>query len=214
MESAISFLTRSENAVRALLHQNAIYADKVKNIQKSIPLASIALNETTSQLSFDDWRIKNKDEKHIIIDAHQKYSTEAFTCGLLAGSILRMANRAIGLYSENTHIPDEWNRIFNKRILPARFFVGRIVHTIPIGLLIFCGLNQFINTTNREIEALNREVFRRLATYGEQFEFRAFVEQETTYRKLHSEYLATNVIDILGWNDYDCYFEDMRRMLL
>lgn len=211
-ENTENFLMRSENAVRALLHQNATYAAKIKKIQKRIPLDYTEHGRRTSELTFGNWWMTNKTNENVIFDASQKYSVEAYTSSLLSGSILKIAAKAIDSHSKNTYIPDEWPKIFKKRFLPARFFVGRSVYTIPIGLVIFCGLNQFINTTDREIEALNREVFTRLATYSGRFEFQAFVGLETSYRNLHSQYLATSVLEILGWTDYDNYFEDMRHI--
>lgn len=213
MENALDYLTRTEDAVRMLLQGIASYKATVESIQDSISRCDTAPEIMISQVTFGEWWMKNKNNQSAVLEANQRYSTESFTRGLLAGSVLKIAAQAIESYSENTTIPDEWTKIFRKKALPDRFFVGRTVHTVPLGLIIYCGLNQYINTASRVIEEINQEVFGRIGAYGGQFEFLAFVDRGSDYRNLHSEYLAANVLDVLGWGDYDRYFGDMRQAL-
>lgn len=214
MQDALDYLLSTENAVRMFLQQNAFYTSKVETIQANIVCCDCGSRSTKPNITFGEWWIKNKKNKEIIVQANHKYLIEAFTNGLLAGSVLKIAGKAIDYYSENTTVPNEWREKFKRRLLPHRFFVGRTVHTVPVGMIIFCGLNQYINAAGRTIEELNQEVFSRLGVHGGQFEFQAFVDQSSEYRNLHSEYLAANVLNILGWSDYDRYFEDMREILL
>jgi hypothetical protein len=211
IENALDYLIRTENAVRVLLQEAAFYKATIRSIQDTVSRSDTAPEMTTA---FGDWWMKNKNDKNAILKAHREYSTEAFTGGILAGSVLKIAAHVIEFYSGSTTVPDEWKKLFKRRILPDRFFVGRTIHTVPVGLIIYCGLNQYINTPSRLIEEINQEVFGRLGASGGQFEFLAFVDRSNSYRSLHSEYLAANVLDVLGWSDYNAYIEDMQQILI
>lgn len=214
MQSALEYLLCTENAVRMLLEQNVFYKSKVENIQATIACGACESNVTDPHITFGKWWDKNKEDKEMIFQANYKYLIEAFTNGIVAGSVLQIAAKAIDYYSKNTTVPDEWTQKFRRALLPHRFFVGRTVHTVPVGLIIFCGLNQYTNAAGRTTEQLNREVFSRLGVHSGQFEFQAFVDRSSEFRDLHSEYFAARVLNILGWSDYENYFEDMREILL
>lgn len=214
MEKASDYFMRTERAVRMLLQEAASYKDRVKLIQEAVSISDATPETAAPQGAFGEWWMKNRNDQNAVFKAYCKYSADAFIGGLLASSVLKIAANAIDNYSKEASIPDEWLKLFRKRILPDRFFVGRSIHTVPMGLIIYCGLNQYANTTSRSIEEINQEVFGRIGSDGAFFEFKAFVDRSCGYRDLHSEYLAANVLEVLGWTEYDQYIKDMKHALL
>lgn len=213
MENVSDYFSRTENTVRMLLEENQACQAKVKLAKETVILSSTTPEAMTPQKNFGNWWMENKNNKTAILEAQQSYSIEAFAGGLLAGSVLSIAARAIDNYSQNTAIPDNWGEIFRKESLPTRFFVGRTIHTVPLGLIIYAGWNQYIDHISREIRIINHEVFLRVATHSEIFEFQAFAAREHEFVKLHYEYFASHVLDVLCWNDYDQYIKDMQQAL-
>lgn len=213
MENACDYFLRTENTVRVFLKEYQACKAKVRLIQELIIQGDPAPDLKTRKITFGEWWIKNKNDRDIILKAHQKYSTEAFACGLLAGSVLKIAARAIEHYSGNTAILEEWEKILDKKFLPSKFFIGRTIHTVPLGLLIYAGWNQYIDPISREIRVINQQIFRQVATHSKLFEFESFADLDFNFINLHSEYFASNVIDVLCWNDYDHYIGDMQQAL-
>lgn len=173
MHSGLDYLLRTENAVRMLLQQNAVCRAKIELVKKNIASDCNRAEKVDAKIKFNDWWIKNKNEQEVIFNAYCQYSAEAFVSSQLAGSVLNIASQAIEVNSSNSTIPDEWTRIFKRRFLPTSFFIGREVHTVPLGLLIYCGRNQYSNIIDRMDESINQEVFGRLADQGQQLEFQA-----------------------------------------
>lgn len=213
MENVSDYFSRTENTVRMLLEENQACQAKVK-LAKETVIRSDTTSVPIPQRDFGNWWMENKNDKTAILKAQQSYSIEAFVGGLLAGSVLSIAARAIDNYSHNTTIPDNWEEIFRKESLPTEFFVGRTIHTVPLGLIIYAGWNQYINHIGRETRAISQEVFLRVATHSKLFEFQAFAAREYEFVNLHSEYFASHVLDVLCWNDYDQYIKDMQQTLL
>ncbi|MFS0755125.1 hypothetical protein ABC383_10565 [Noviherbaspirillum sp. 1P10PC] len=215
MNNAIDYFLRTENTVRMLLAENETCKTKVRLIQENIMVNSALSESLVSSKSFIDWWVKNKNEKDVTFEAHKRYSLEAFASSLLAGTVLQIAARAIELYSENTTVPNEWGKIVRRSFPIPKFFIGRTVHTVPVGLVIYSGRDQYLKTySGRVIEAINQEVFARLANFSRRLEFQNFVERSSGFYSMHAEYLASNVLDILCWNSYDQYIEDMQQALL
>ncbi|GAC1503672.1 MAG: hypothetical protein NVS1B10_08790 [Candidatus Saccharimonadales bacterium] len=214
MENACDYFLRTENTVRMLLEEDQICKAKIKAIQDSIILGDAEADLTTSKITFGEWLAKNKDDKSVFQEAQRKYSIEAFSGGLIAGSVLQIAARAIEHYSKNTAVPNDWEEIFRKKSLPTEFFIGKTVHTVPLGLIIYAGWNQYINHTGRGVRAITQEVFARLAIHSGQFEFQALIDQSTNFDNPLAEYFASTVLDALGWNEYDRYIADMKHALL
>jgi hypothetical protein len=63
---------------------------------------------------------------------------------IVAGSILQVAYTAIRLHSTNTRIPDEAAAIgVTEGHASVAFSIGRLIHEIPIGLIIYAGRIQY-----------------------------------------------------------------------
>ena len=214
MENACDYFLRTENTVRILLKEYQACKAKVQLIQELIIHGDAEPGLKTLKITFNEWWIKNKNDRNVILKAQQRYSMEAFACGLLAGSVLKIAARAIEQYSKNIAIPEEWEKIFQKKFLPSEFFIGRTIYTVPLGLLIYAGWNQYNDPVSREIRLINQQVFRQVATHSKLFEFESFANLDSEFISLHFEYFASNVIDVLCWNDYDHYIKDMQQALI
>lgn len=215
MNNAIDYFLRTENTVRMLLAENETCKTKIRLIRETIIVDSVSSESPVPPKTFGDWWVENKNEKEVIFEAHQKYAVEAFSSSLLAGTVLQIAARAIELYSKNTTVSDEWRKIARRNFPLPKFFIGRILHTVPVGLVIYSGREQYLKTySGRIIEAINQEVFVRLANFSGQLEFQDLVERSRDFYGMHAEYLASNVLDVLCWNSYDQYIKDMQQALL
>lgn len=213
MENACEYFLRTESTVRVLLKEYQACKAKVRSIQELIMHGDAEPGLKTPKITFGEWWMKNKNDKTVILNAQQRYSIEAFACSLLGGSILKIAARAIEHYSKHTAIPEEWDKVPQKKFLPSEFFIGRTIHTVPLGLLIYAGWNQYNDPVSREVRAINQQIFRQLATHSKLFEFESFSNFESEFTSLNFEYFASNVIDVFCWNDYDNYIKDMQQAL-
>ena len=64
----------------------------------------------------------------------------------LCGAIVQVAYSAINQFSKNGEIPDSFDRFeFPKDNEKAKFYIGREVHGLPLGLLIFAAREQYSN---------------------------------------------------------------------
>lgn len=83
---------------------------------------------------------------------------------IVAGSILQVAYTAIRLHSTNKDIPQEAKTFgLSKGLASVPFCIGRQVHGIPIGLLIYAGRIQYNHWEDGEPwNPVAREVLRKL----------------------------------------------------
>jgi hypothetical protein len=137
-----------------------------------------------------------------------KFSEAAF-----AGSILQVAYMAIQLYSRNKTIPPNCANLVlpsNKKAIP--FCIGSERHTVPIGLLVYAGRNQYSHWDEDHLrDKVNRQVFAALsrAFRDNMFADLAFSLANPGINVYAGEVLLT----ALAWRSYDSYLAAMTALL-
>ena len=131
---------------------------------------------------------------------------------VLCGAVLQIAFMAVFLFSKNETIPANSSRLVkpeNKKAIP--FCIGRLVHNIPIGMIIYAGRNQFNHWEDRSFDHPTTQVFKALflAHYDNPF-FDMAYELEFPERMIKANHLVLNE---LKWKNYEHYSTDMKSLV-
>ncbi len=129
--------------------------------------------------------------------------------GTICGSILQIAFMAILHFSTNTEVPEKLKREI-KGSKPAKFCIGSEVRGVPKGLIIYAGRNQYNHMDDKTFSQSTTYVFDKLSNVDSTKKIKdpAF---DLTQPKIVN--YASNVIALLGWNDYANYITDMFDLL-
>ncbi len=169
------------------------------------------------RLSMQLSRRNTVEEVNRCLDASQAYAGRFFSEATLCGSILQLAFMGLYLFPKNDTIPEDCKTLVkpltnespkNKAI---QFCVGRRVHNIPIGLLIYAGRNQFNHWDDKSFNFSTTQVFDALRrTHNNNPFFDMAYELNFTSRVVKANHIVLNE---LRWNSYEAYEADMRAML-
>jgi hypothetical protein len=176
----------------------------------------ITLNtsEEASGEAFRKWHKKNRPAIKRALERQRKYFGYQFSIGTLCASILQIAYMGINLFSKNNAIPPEFLSKIKAETKVVKFCIGRRVREVPIGLIIYAGRNQYNHMDDPSLHEPNEFIFSILATkYGikgaEKVRDPAF-DLENEAISIYS----SNIIHILGWDNYKAYISDMKDLLL
>jgi hypothetical protein len=167
------------------------------------------------------WDIRQIDqpmtpEQHAGLDRYLqlagKYCDLKFSEATFAGSILQVAYMAIRLYSRNDTIPPNCITLVPssvKRAIP--FCIGPERHTVPIGLIIYAGRNQYSHWDDDSAHEVNRSVFAAMSAVfrDNMFSDLAFSLANPAINVYAGEVLLT----ALAWRSYDTYLAAMTTLL-
>lgn len=142
-----------------------------------------------------------------------KYFDLKFSEAMFAGAILQVAYMAIRLYSHNASIPANCSALVprsQKSAIP--FCIGRELHGIPTGLIVYAGRNQYAHWDDEEPHEVTRNVFGALsaAFYQNMLSDLAFELSNPTINVYANEVLLV----ALGWRSYDTYLAEMTSLLI
>lgn len=214
LQTAEKYLEETESAVKKLLEGLRRYSAILKKIKFPVFIAPYTSDQRAAVIAFKDWQGKNKK---IIKQAKQKeskYFGYQFSKETLCGSVLQIAHAGINLYSKKQTVPSEFSRHIKAGTRVAKFCIGRRLRGVPIGLIIYAGRNQYNHMDEKTLKEPNRYIFDLLAVNhgmkgAENIKDPAFdLENSLIY------ICAANVLFILGWDSYDAYFEDMKKLLI
>lgn len=160
---------------------------------------------------FQAWQVANRERLEAARQAEREYLAETFAVDTLSGAILQVAGKALEIYGQNTTLPEGLPAAV--KATHSRYCVGRIVRTLPLGLVVFAARNQHTHFNDEALREPNLSVFQRLATAhsyggGEPFADPAF---DLSNPRLVS--YAGNVTSLIGWRSFEDYDGDMRVML-
>lgn len=141
-----------------------------------------------------------------------KYFDLKLSEAMFAGSILQMAYMAIRLYSKNNTYNEKYSNFVKatqKSAIP--FCIGRELHGIPIGLIVYAGRNQYAHWDEEDSHEITCSVFRSLsaAFMNNPFSDLAFELLNPTIPVYASEVLLT----ALKWTDYPKFVTELRNTL-
>lgn len=206
------FLTRTESAVRKLFASVDEYMMIIR--QGNTPVFSGTFPDKQGHdESFVAWLSKNDQAINISLAVQREFINESFALGILCGAILQVAATGIRWFSRNSVIPDDFTiSIGKKKKGVAPFCIGRCVRNVPIGLIIYCGRNQYNHMEGGELHEPNRAVFDCLARNHGYASDEPFLDPSFDLNNTSLINYSTNVTALLGWRCYDNYFADMSQL--
>jgi hypothetical protein len=154
-----------------------------------------------------------KAENEAFLEAYQRSFDLEYARAVLAGSILQVAYLALKKYSPS---PSDTSFCSKFGILTGsiaeKLCLGRRVHGIPIGLLIYAGRVQYNHWEDGEpSDVVAKAVFRELVrAYYDNTNFDMAFELGYPIPRPVSHYIVRLE---LGWRTYEYYESDMRSLL-
>lgn len=212
MQSAADYIAKTESAMRKLFEGIDSYSEILRRHPLSVFVTPYT-NATNSDAQYEEWAKENQHSIAASREAQKKYIAESFAQATLCGAALQVAAKALECYSKNTVIPSEWSPVIKQRKKPIPFCVGRLIHGIPLGLVIYAARNQHTHFGDAKLNEPNLTVFECLATnHG--------IQSSQPFRHpafdLHNTGLvsfASNCTALIGWRTYEAYEKDMRALL-
>ena len=206
MPTASQYLAETESAVLHLFRGIDSY---LKVLQAEIPtFVSDHPFGPAQEAEYRVWESENKGGLDARRQAEQRFVAESFALDILCGSVLQVAEKALDLYCEAVPIPIEWSSTVNSS--KAKYCRGRLIRTVPLGLIIYAGRNQHMHF-GEKLHELNVTVFERLATAHGYPTSARDPAVDLSNPSVFS--FARNITYLLGWNTYDQYVQDMRALL-
>ena len=141
-----------------------------------------------------------------------KYFDLKLSEAMFAGGILQTAYMAIRLYSKSSKVPDKYSGFVRPTQTSAiRFCIGREVHGVPVGLIVYASRNQYAHWDEEDSQDVTRAVFSALeAAFADSpFSDLAFSLSNPTIPIYANEVLLT----ALRWTTYETYLQELQTML-
>jgi hypothetical protein len=241
MNSGEEYLKRTESAVIKIFEGIESYIQILRNSKPPIYVGN-AGDTLNRRPAYENWIAANQVGIQASLKAQRDFSAESFALATLCGSLLQIAAMGIQWFSENEEIPENLPKSLYSLLKPkskiTKFCVGRRVRSVPIGLIIYAGRNQFNHMDDDELREPNVTIFDLLAKnytgtteqsleYLTSVESKALsVEQEEDITKqipkdpafdLENGILinfASNITGLLEWRDYESYYSDMYALIV
>ncbi len=187
-----SYLAETEHAVRHLLTGINYYESMLTGVMPP------------SQAN-------NIDEVKFYMERAESYFGCSVSEAALCGAILQIAFMGIYQFSTNNAIPAHSSTLVKPGNGKAiRFCVGRLVHDIPIGLIIYAGRNQFNHWDDPSFDYPTTQVFLALnRAYHDSPMFDMAYELDYPARTVKANHLVLNE---MGWRTYEQYSLDMKSL--
>jgi hypothetical protein len=155
----------------------------------------------------------SKSESKSFVQKHEDFFALEYARAILAGSILQVANTAIKMYSPSGQVTEQCKSLGVSESSPlAKMCVGREVHNIPIGLLIYAGRIQYNHWEEGEpANNVAKNVFRHLiSVYYDDMAVDMAYELNYPQTRPVSHYIVRLE---LKWKSFDDYSIDIRSIL-
>lgn len=155
----------------------------------------------------------SKSESDDFVDRYLDFFALEDARAILAGSILQVAYNAIKMYSSGGQVTEQCRLLgVSAKGITAKMCVGREVHNIPIGLLIYAGRIQYNHWEDGEpSNDVAKNVFQHLiSVYYDDLTFDMAYELNYPQPRPVSHYIVRLE---LKWKSFDDYSKDMRSIL-
>lgn len=139
MQTPKEYLDKTESAVRRLFEGIDEYLAVLRRAT-GVTFVTGTPSGREQDAEFDAWQAANCARLEAARQAEHEYLAETFAVDTLCGAILQVAAKALEAYGRNTTLPDGLPPAVKAR--HARYCVGRIVRTLPLGLIVFAARNQ------------------------------------------------------------------------
>ena len=211
MENIQVYLDKTESAVRKLFEGLSEYHKLVLRSVSPMYLGKEGDTENNTP-AYQEWSEKNQNEIQISTKAMQDSFAERFAYATLAGSLLQIATMGIQLFAQSDSVPEDLPEDIKQHIkTPAKkFCIGRKIRSIPIGLIIYAGRNQYNHLDEEKLNPLNTEIFNWISKNT----IRNYIDPcfSLDNKPLVINF-SGNIIALLEWDHYEQYYADMLQML-
>lgn len=209
MEPFRKYLSDTEHATISSFENLNFYLDLLAKIDHPVFVSS-ASNDQERDEELKKWIKENRERVLKALKQEREYFGYSISRATICGSILQIAFMAILHFSTNSTCPIEFKEIIKKRSKAIKFCIGRKVRGIPIGLIIYAGRNQYNHMDERKYNKITTYIFNRLANIGTKKDVKdpAFDLEQPKINNY-----ASNIIAVLGWNNYENYIIDMFDLL-
>jgi hypothetical protein len=235
MNSGEEYLKRTESAVIKIFEGIESYIQILRNSKPPIYVGN-AGDTLNRRPAFENWIAANQAGIQASLKAQRDFSAESFALATLCGSLLQIAAMGIQWFSENEEIPENLPKSLYSLLKPkskiTKFCVGRKVRSVPIGLVIYAGRNQFNHMDDDELREPNVTIFDLLSQ-----NYTGTTDQSVESITLSAEQaediteqfpkdpafdlengilinFASNITGLLEWRDYESYYSDMYSLIV
>ena len=227
METLEQYLERTESAVKILFSGIDSYIQILRDnrppvfVYRQHGSGNPDNNEAIQQKledAYAKWHSKNEVAIQRSFKAQRQFSAESIALATLCGSVLQIASMGIQMFSSNEEVPSELPENLKDKLScdkkAVKFCIGRKVKTLPIGLLVYAGRNQYNHMDEEKLRPLNKIIFDIAAN-----NYEGATEDSPKYPALDLGNpsiinYSTNITGILDWRDYEAYYCDMHSLLV
>jgi hypothetical protein len=210
MKSITEYMTKTESAVRLLFEGIASYSQLLPNFNNLIFVSSEE-TDINFDVEFSKWQSTNANVIATEMAAERKYLAESFALDTLCGAVFHIAEKAIEVYSKNALIPPEWTNLV--RAKTEKYCCGRLVRTVPLGLVIYAARNKHAHYNENLLHPLSAAVFERLATEHEYKKSEVTHDPAYDLRNPKIGSCAHNVMTLIDWTTYEKYAHDIATLI-
>ena len=208
MQTATEYLAGTESAVRHLFDGIAVYENLLRSAVIPVPAMDESIGTAAGRAEYEAWEKRNAERFAAAWQAEQKFLAEFFAMNTLWGAVLQVANKALDLYGKSVAIPPAWSDVVTERT--AKYCCGRLIRTVPLGLIIHAARNQHAHFDDPAPHRLTVKVFKLLATaHG----YPTPQPNRTFDLSIPMQSFASAIVDLISWPTFEHYVTDMRALL-
>lgn len=207
------YLSKTKSAVEHLFEGIEEYSEIVRRSVPPIYVSSGLMDNEAAMVAFEAWRGRNAEALTAAKVAQEELSAEWYAMAAICGALLEIATSGIRQCNAASQVPAAFADVIKAEQPAALFCVGRVVRSVPLGLVVYGARNQHTHHEDEGFRAVPTRVFELLATEhgipgAEGIPDPAF---DLQVRKLST--YAHNVTGLIEWRTYERYETDMREML-
>jgi hypothetical protein len=213
MQTVAEYLDKTESAVKKLFDGMDDYLEVLR--QAPGVVYSYGTDEDPWD-AYDRWASENPEKLKASLDVQRSFIAESFALATLCGGVLQIAAKAIECYPIAIALPDDWAELMRGKAYRSAlpFCIGRRVHDVPIGLVIYAGRNQATHFNEVKLIEANAEIFRRLSVGNPSLAARGLHDPAFDLSGSNMTNFASNITALLGWRSFEAYDADMRALLI
>lgn len=211
MQTAQDYLDKTASAVRRLFEGIDEYLEVLRRSIKGVTFVTGLPYGPEQDAAFAAWQEANRERLDAARRAERDYVAESFACDTLCGAVLQVAGKALEMYGQNRSLPGGLPDAVKP--VHAPFCVGRVVRTLPLGLIVYAARNQHTHFNDDSLREPSRSIFARLATGHGYGNGEDIVDPAFDLGNPRLVSYAANVTALIGWRSYDAYLADMQVML-
>jgi hypothetical protein len=213
MQTLPEYLKKTESAVKKLFDGMDDYLEVLRQAPGIV--YSYGIDEDPWN-AYDRWVFENPEKLKASLEAERSFVAESFALATLCGSVLQIAAKAIECYSVVDKVPVDCQGLLtkknDKKVRP--FCIGRRVHDVPIGLIVYAGRNQATHFNEGNLSDTNVEIFRRLCAGNPLLAEKGLLDPSFDLDGSSMTNFASNITALLGWRSFAAYDKDMRELLI